>query len=116
MNVSKMDRETVFERDQYRCAACSNPSSLEIQHRINRGMGGDPKGFLNRFSNLLTLCHYCNTGLESDAEFAAKGRDNGWKLHRWQRPEWWPVYYAWADEWRRLDDNGEFVISDEVVF
>lgn len=116
MKVSRQARETVHERDQYRCAACSNPSSLEIQHRVNRGMGGDPLGLKNVLSNLLTLCHHCNSALESDAEFAEKGRANGWKLQRWQQPAWWPVYYAWADEWRRLDDDGQFVIDDEVVF
>ena len=116
MNVTKHDREAVYERDQYRCAACGNPSTLEIQHRINRGMGGNPSGNLNRLSNLLTLCHQCNSQLEADADFADKGRAHGWKLQRWQVPTWWPVFYAWADEWRRLDDNGEFIIDAEVVF
>jgi 5-methylcytosine-specific restriction endonuclease McrA len=116
MNVTKQDRETVYERDQYRCAACSNPSNLEIQHRINRGMGGDPTGALNRLSNLLTLCHTCNAALEADADFAEKGRTNGWKLSRWQVPTWWPVFYSWADEWRRLDDEGTFDVNEEVVF
>jgi hypothetical protein len=116
MNVTKQDRETVYERDQYRCAACSNPSSLEIQHRINRGMGGDKKGVRNVLSNLITLCHFCNSALESDPEFAQKGRDFGWKLMSWQVTTWWPVFYTWADEWRLLDNAGEFVVTDEVVF
>lgn len=111
--MTAKQRETVHKRDLYRCVACGQPSGLQVHHRKNRGMGGDPKGKLNRLSNLLTLCALDNSHLESDPMFAANGRNYGWKL-RHEDPTVVPVYYQWADEWRDLDDEGYALLSDSL--
>lgn len=113
-NVSRMDRELVYERDQYRCAACGGVSPLTIQHRANRGMGGNPSGSKNSLANLLTMCAFCNQLLEQSGKFALEGVEHGWKIRSWDAPQEIPVFYAWAQEWRRLSDNGEAVLDHEV--
>lgn len=91
-------RQSIFERDAFRCVACGS-TALTIQHRISRGMGGSKR--LDDPSNLLTLCQRCNVRLETDAEFARAGRAAGWKLHRNRsvdpalEPCWFPLLGGW---------------------
>lgn len=105
-DVSRIDRELVYERDQYRCAACGGVSPLTIQHRANRGMGGNPNGSKNSLANLLTMCAFCNQLLEQSGKFALEGIDSGWKIRSWDDPDSQPVFYAWANEWRHLFADG----------
>lgn len=103
MAVSKKDRRITYDRDGRMCAACGLDSQLSIQHRANRKMGSDPTK--ERVANYLTLCIWCNQRLESDANFAAIGVDNGWKLRSWDDPLKVPVKY-WMDGWFYLTDDG----------
>lgn len=107
MTVSPKVRSQVFERDCKCCVACGTSYGLTIQHRINRGMGGSKR--LDGYANLLTLCFACNTALESDAAFAEKGRDMGWKVHRNRGidPADIPVFYHGDSRQWLLDDDGE---------
>lgn len=111
MNVSKKVAKLVYERDFYRCAVCSS-DSLSIQHRTNRGMGGDPKGYKNVLSNLMALCGLCNGALEADDSFRASGIRNGWKTFEWDDTERVAVHYIWAREWRLLSNDGTYRIVD----
>lgn len=112
MNVKPYTRDVVFDRDHYKCSICGEVSNIVVHHRINRGMGGDPKGVLNALSNLLTLCNWCNGALESLPSFAATGRYHGHKLSRWQDPLEVPVRYGWTGEWRLLDDDGNALLVE----
>lgn len=112
MNVTKKARGTVFERDSHKCAACGF-NALTIQHRTNRGMGGDPKGYRNILSNLMALCAPCNGALEADGSFRATGIRNGWKTFDWDDTERVAVYYMWAREWRLLNNDGTYRVVDD---
>ena len=112
--VTSFQREAVFERDHYKCAACGDPSNLVVHHRANRGMGGDPTGRQNRLSNLLTVCSWCNGAFESLPTVAETARDRGHKLRSWDVPTLVPVFYSWAGEWRELDDDGHAFLVEEV--
>lgn len=115
-SVSKATRQAVYERDGWRCAACGSAWDLTIQHRVSKGMGGSKT--LDRLPNLLTLCNLCNTRLEADADFAASGRERGWKVKRnrpGETPETSPVVYGWCPgQWYLLSDGT--CIRDDVPF
>lgn len=116
MKVTPYTRETVFDRDHYKCAVCGDPSGIVVHHRINRGMGGDPKGVMNRLSNLLTLCTFCNGAAESLPSFAESCRRDGVKLRHGVETLKVPVRYGWTGEWRLLDDDGNAMLVGEVLF
>lgn len=106
MPVSSRTRERVFERDGYMCVDCGAVVMLTVQHRVNRGMGGSKN--LDRMSNLITMCVTHNVRLESDAEYAERGREYGWKVHRNRtvKPEDVPVFYRPLRAWYLLNENG----------
>lgn len=112
MNVPKKVAKLVYERDSHKCASCGF-NALSIQHRINRGAGGDPKGYRNVLSNLMALCVLCNGALEADASFRATGIRQGWKCQSWDDPERVAVYFIWAREWRLLSNDGSFRVVDD---
>jgi 5-methylcytosine-specific restriction protein A len=48
-------RQTVLERDQWRCQSCGCMGGLEVHHIVSRGqLGDDAEG------NLITLCWSCH--------------------------------------------------------
>lgn len=106
MAVSKQTRQRVFERDGYMCVDCGTPYTLTIQHRVNRGMGRAKVS--EGMASLITMCVTHNCLLESDAEYAALGREYGWKVHRNRtvKPEDVPVYYRTLRAWVYLGDDG----------
>lgn len=112
MPVSSRTRERVFERDGYMCVDCGTMSMLTIQHRVNRGMGGSKN--LDRMSNLITMCVTHNGLLESEAEYAERGRKYGWKVHRNRTvaPEDVPVFYRALRTWVYLGDDGSRLTVD----
>ena len=106
MSVDSRTRERVFERDGYMCVDCGTPYGLSVQHRVSKGIGGSKT--LDRMSNLLTMCVTHNCLLESDAEYAERGREYGWKVHRNRtvKPEDVPVYYRPLRVWFYLASDG----------
>lgn len=95
-----------LDRDGHKCYHCGRgDDTLVVQHRIGRGMGGKNKK-AEKPSNYLTLCSEANGLLESSADFAAQGRDYGWKLSNWQIPEEEAVYEAHSGLWWFLNDDG----------
>lgn len=91
-----------LRRDGGACIHCGETERLSPQHRAGRGMGGSK--LLNRPSNLIVLCSDLNSRIESDAEMADYARQNGWKIDRWQDPDFEPVWYATEGRWYLLDD------------
>lgn len=91
------------------CAAVGVPGvehgALTLQHRANRGMGGDDT--LDVVENLMCLCWGCNVRLEQDASWASLGRTWGWKLTTGEDPAAVAVWFAWAHEWRLLLPGGD---------
>ena len=102
MSISARVRQLVYERDGNACVACGVAHGLTIQHRKNRGMGGSK--LLDSPANLVTMCAVENMLLESNADFADRGRRNGWKLWSYLDPLRCPVLYP--DGLFGLDDSG----------
>ena len=96
----------VYDRDGNCCVACGSSNSLTIQHRVSKGMGGSK--LFDEPAYLVTMCHTCNVGLESNYVWAEKGRFNGWKIARNSKPapdpEKIPVKIGL--EWFLLDNQG----------
>jgi len=95
---------TYLNRDQgcYHCGQTGD--TLVPQHRAGRGMGGSKTR--NRPANIIVLCSLANGLLESNANFANKGRLYGWKLHSWEDPTLTPVYEVATGKYWLLDDQG----------
>lgn len=108
MNVTPKTRKTVLERDGGMCMHCGTMYGLTIQHRRNRGMGGDKAGKRNNLANLITLCNESNTLLEADAVFAARGIRNGWKLRTGFTDVDTPVLHKGVGQWWLLNNDGGF--------
>jgi len=72
-------------------------------------MGGSKRR--DGLDNLLTFCLEANQRLESDANFAMQGRDNGWKLGSWM-PYSQPVWSQWRRKWFTLLPNGDMMETD----
>lgn len=102
MTVSPKIRKQVFDRDMWCCVACGTSYELTIQHRINRQAGGSKHR--DNLANLIVLCWFHNSKLESDPEFARIGRKNGWKLKSYEDPKLIPVKYP----------DGKYLIDDEI--
>lgn len=102
-------RKKVYARDGHACWHCGATEGLSIQHRANKGMGGSKHR--DRLDNLLTFCLEANQRLESDANFAMQGRDNGWKLASWV-PYTQPVWNAWQRKWFIITAEGEKIETE----
>lgn len=59
----------------------------------------------HRPSNIVVMCHWLNSEIESNAAVAADARDRGWKLASWQNPATTPVYDYSTRAWWLLDDE-----------
>lgn len=106
MKISEKVRNQVFARDEYRCVACGTSNALTIQHRVSKGMGGSKQ--FDTVAYLLAMCNFCNTRLESDAEWAEIGLDSGWKMMRNVKPKQDPtqVPVRYLDGWYVLNQYG----------
>lgn len=91
-------------RDSY-CLHCGETEALAPNHRINRGMGGSKTR--DNPSNIVVLCSWLNTAIESDSAIRLSAMRYGWKLSSWQQPQQQPVYDMPAGKWYLLDDNFE---------
>ena len=56
-------------------------------------------------SNIIVICSWLNSAIESNAELADEARDFGWKLRLYQDPASEPVYYPLLDTWVLLDNK-----------
>lgn len=90
------------------CVHCGVVEQAVNHHRANRGNGGMKS--LNRPSNILVVCSQLNGLMESDADWAARARDYGWKISKFAQPEFEPVYYPLEGRWYYLDDFYERAI------
>jgi hypothetical protein len=91
-----------LERDQG-CVHCGTYVAAVPHHRQNRGMGGSKKR--DNPANILVLCAEVNGLLESDATWAVRAREYGWKLRPWDDPLYVPVFDSRSLTWWRLDDD-----------
>jgi hypothetical protein len=106
-----------FQKYLYRdfgCIHCGEVEAVSPHHRLNRGMGGSKHR--NNPANIIILCSWLNSALESDAKIAEKARGLGWKLSAGQDSTkvavWYPKYLSWF----RLDDNfTRELVSDSPV-
>lgn len=106
-----------FEKFLYRdfgCIHCGEVEAVSPHHRLNRGMGGSK--LRNNSANIIVLCSWLNSALESDAEIAAKARLLGWKLSAGQDSTKVAVWYPKYRSWFRLDNNyARELVSDLPV-
>ena len=105
----------VAPRDGRACAHCGATEALSIQHRANKGMGGD-KG-AERWSNGIILCATYNSLLEQDAREAERARRMGWKCSKWDKTAEVPFWHAPTQGWRIILDDGTWrpATREEVV-
>lgn len=54
-SIPNQTRQSVYERDGYRCALCDDTRGLQIHHIIKRSCGGNDTP-----CNLITLCWRCH--------------------------------------------------------
>lgn len=110
MAISAKQRKIVTERDGGQCCACGANYLLEVNHRINRGMGGSPRNLKDYLANLILMCSFCNSGLEDKGRPA--GIKYGWKLQSWDDPFRTAAFFPHFGEWRLFDNEGGFDVVD----
>ena len=84
------------------CVHCGVVEEAVNHHRANRGYGGSK--LLDKPSNILVMCSELNGLMESDAGWAERARQYGWKISKYAIPELEAVYYPLEDSWYYLDD------------
>lgn len=89
-----------------RAAAGECFGRVVCNHRANRGMGGSRQ--LNRPSNLVAACFFCNGWFEDHPEEA---RAAGWKLRRTDDPTMVAVKYPDGRRWLLDDEGGRILLS-----
>lgn len=78
---TKSVRDLTYLRDGFRCVACGSHDLLEWNHREASGHGGrGRKAPKLTPADGVTLCTFCNQGLEADGQ--DRGLALGWKLRR----------------------------------
>ncbi|MGJ3242040.1 MAG: HNH endonuclease [Opitutales bacterium] len=99
----KFNRETVFQRDRYRCQYCERqyPSSeLNLDHVIPRDHGGR-----TTWENIVTACLRCNTRKRNRLPHEA-----GMRLKRKpERPKWRPFVSSIRDE--DMEDGWHYFLN-----
>lgn len=114
-------RQTVMERDDWRCAHCGEPVKgtsgvdYSIQHRVARGSGGTSDPRINSPINLILLCGSATTLCHGKAE----SRDpemhrKGFWLTQSQRPQLEPVVHAVHGRVYLLDHEPWVMPADET--
>ena len=87
---TKQVRDLVTRRDRGRCVRCGATGPCDIQHRINRGMGGTSDPAFNQPQNLILLCRACHEWVHANPRHAYK---HGYSCHRYDHPEDVPILY-----------------------
>jgi hypothetical protein len=91
-----------LQRDQY-CWHCGQEEDLIPHHRLNRGAGGK-NSKANQSSNIIVMCSKINGLMESDARWANKARDCGWKLSSYQNPDEIPIFDFITGKWFTINN------------
>ncbi len=99
MNIKEFQK---YLRRDGGCLHCGVVDTAIGHHRANRGFGGFKA--LNNPANIIVMCSEVNGLMESDAEWAARARDFGWKISKFANPEFEPIYYPLEGRWFYLDD------------
>lgn len=105
-------RETVLERDDWRCVACSKVvlnQPYSLQHRVARQMGGTSDPASNSPVNLITLCGSATTpdGCHLWCEQrSGEASDLGYWMPSWRNPADVPVHHALHGLVYLTDDGG----------
>jgi hypothetical protein len=103
LSVTPKEFKKYLKRDGH-CYHCGiDDETLIPQHRINRGMGGSK--LLNTPSNIIVLCSYANGLIESNAFWADRARQFGWKLPSWAIASENAVFDVVSQTWFLLDDS-----------
>jgi hypothetical protein len=104
--VTGKEFQKLIDRDGGGCLCCGETEAIAPNHRSNRGMGGARKdSYLNKPSNLVTLCSLTNGAIESNAVEAARAIKYGWKVSKYTDPKTVPVFDAKLGRWYLLDDS-----------
>ena len=100
-------RAVILHRDGGLCGLCGKPGATEVNHRSNRGVGGDRTK--NVTSNGCAIHGTCNGLIEADTGCAKDALALGVKLHSWDDPTV-ERFWMWAvGEWVLLDDEGGWI-------
>jgi hypothetical protein len=95
------------------CGCVGREDTLVPQHRINRGLGGSK--VLDRPANVIVLCSSANGLIESNATWASRAREYGWKLSRWESPEETPFYDLATGTWNLIDNLYRRTITEKAA-
>lgn len=87
------------------CVHCGDTVAVSPHHRLNRGMGGSKSRDVP--SNIIVICSWLNSAMESDPAVAIMAKRLGWKLQAGDDPKEEPVYH-YSQQWRVLDDSFGF--------
>lgn len=109
--ITKAMRDKLAKRDPY-CVHCGEDVDLVVHHRRNRGMGGSKE--LDKLSNLMRICSWYNTFMESSANGADMARENGHKLRQWDEFSE-PIKDETTGIWYVLDDLGNKTEAEEAT-
>lgn len=97
--------EKYLARDRH-CYHCGMDNDLIPHHRLNRGAGGK-NAKANQSSNIIVMCAYVNGLMESDAAWATRARERGWKLSSYQNPDEIPVFDFITGNYYLINNNFE---------
>lgn len=100
MNAKQFQRYLVRDGG---CIHCGEFEAVAPHHRANRGMGGSKARDVP--SNIIVMCSWMNSAMESDSRIADEAREFGWKLRSFEDPASEPVYYPLTDSWFVLNDK-----------
>lgn len=84
------------------CVHCGELEAVAPHHRLNRGMGGSKSRDVP--SNIIVICSWLNSAMESQAEIAELARQQGWKIRSGDVPRETPVWH-YSGSWRLYKDD-----------
>jgi len=106
----------ILIRDGNMCAmlgapGCPGHVADEVNHRLNRGIGGSSAPHINSPANGCAIEHHCNWALEAVAEFAQEGRRRGVKLEQGADPHTTPMLSPFYRQWVTFGIEGSMTLT-----